>query len=244
MSTQPLQPLGELLSRTLVFYRGHLRLVMLVTLPVVAFVDVVLGIGLGEFTASVHKKFPAADGYIELAAYCFILVPLVSSMLARAVVIEEREGSAPTAKRAVEEGLDVFAPVLIAVIMYAAGVALGLFLLLVIPGIYFLVSWYFVVQAVVIDRCRGFGAVTMSSSLVRGHWWHTAGVVICLELLTGIAAQGVIAIFEALATAANSDALIVIGSVLIDTVALPFVAVGATLYYLELRERAALPQPR
>jgi len=242
MSTQTLQPLGELLSRTLTFYRSHLRLVLAVTLPVVAFVDVVLGIGLGEFTASVHKKLPPADGYIVLAADAFVTVPLVTAMLARAIVIELREGSAPSAKRAVEEGLDVFAPALLAVILYAAGVALGLFL--IIPAIYILVSWYFVVQAVVIDRSRGFGAVMMSSSLVRGHWWHTAGVVICLELLTGIAALAVTEIFEALATAANSDALIVIGSVLVDTVALPFVAVGATLYYLELRERAGMSPPR
>ncbi|MGD0197976.1 MAG: hypothetical protein ABSC56_08735 [Solirubrobacteraceae bacterium] len=239
MSNQPLQPLGQLLARTFAFYRGHVRLILLVTLPVVAFVDIVIGAGLGELTASVHKKLPAADSYIELAADVFVTVPLVTAMLARAVLVE-REGVTAVARRAAEEGLELFAPALLAVVLWAGGVALGSFL--IIPAIYIVVSWYFVVQAVVIDRCRGFGAVAMSSSLVRGHWWHTAAVVVCLELLTGIAAVVVAAAFEAAAKAANSDALIILGSIIVDTIALPYVAIGATLYYLELRDRAAVVQ--
>jgi len=243
MNSQPLQPLGHLLSRTLAFYRAHLRFVMLVTLPVVAFVEIVVGIGLGEFTAGVHKQLPEADGIISAVARALVTVPVVTAIFARALVIERREGSVPTARRAAEEGLELFAPALLAVVLYSIGVASGL-VFLILPGLYFLVSWYFVVQAVVIDGSRGFGSITTSSSLVRGHWWHTAAVVICLDLIADIPGVILVNALQGLAKALNSYAIVIAGDILVDTLALPFVAIGATLYYLELRERAALPGPR
>jgi hypothetical protein len=78
MNDQPMATLGALLTRAWAFYRANARLVLLVTLPVVAFVDLVIGAGLGELTASVHKKLPSSDIYIELAATEFVTVPLVA----------------------------------------------------------------------------------------------------------------------------------------------------------------------
>ena len=242
MNSQPPQRLGELLSRALAFYRAHLRFVVLVTLPVVAVVDIVLGIGLGELTAGVHKKLPTADGYIEFAADELVTVPIVTAIMARAIVIEMCEGALPSARRAAAEGLEIFAPAMLVVILYWVGEGIGWFLIL--PAILWFVSWYFAVQAVVIDRALGFGAILMSGALVRGTWWHTAGVVISLLLVTAIPGLIVTAATEALALAVNSDAVIVAGTILVFTFSLPFVAIGGTLYYLRLRERAQMPAPR
>jgi hypothetical protein len=242
MSHQPLQPLGALLSRTFAFYRAHLRYVLLVAFPVVAFVDIALGIGLGEMTAGVHKNLPPADGYIAVAADELITVPIVTAILARAIVIERREGALPSLARAAEQGLELFAPALLVVTVYWVGVGLGSFL--IILAAYWFVSWFFAVQAVVIDGARGFGAIVMSGTLVRGHWWHTAGVVLALELLSAIPGLIVTNLTEALAVAVDSDAVVVVGSILVFTLALPFVATGATFYYLELRERAQMPAAR
>jgi hypothetical protein len=243
MSYQPLQPVGALLSRTFAFYREHLRLAVALTFPVVAVVDVILAAGLGEFTAGVHQKASTADFWVELAADLFVTVPIVTAMLAQVVVGERRDGTVPPARRAAEDGLELFVPALIPVVIYAIGVAIG-GSFLVIPGVYLYFSWYFVVQAVVVDGARGFGAVMTSAALVRGHWWHTAGVVVCLEVLIGIPALIVSTGFMAIASLVDSEAITVLGSVLVDTAALPFVVIGATLYYLELRGRAQLPAPR
>lgn len=236
MNAQPLLPIREILARTVAFYRAHGRLVLIVTFPVVAFVDLVIGAGLGELTASVHKKISVADGYISLAADDFVTVPLVTAMLARAVVIDLRGERQATIREVVEQGLDLFVPALLAVVLFVTGVLFGL--ILIIPGIYLAVSWYFVVQAVAVDGRRGTAALSASAAAVRGRWWHSAGVVLSLQLLAGIAGGIVTTLFESLATAANSEAVVVVGEVLIDTVALPFVAIGATLYYLELKARS------
>jgi hypothetical protein len=232
---QPLLPLSEVLRRTVLFYRAHASTILVVTFPVVAFVDVVIGAGLGELTASAHRKVSNADAYISLAADDLVTVPLVTAMIARAVVLDQQRSAPPATREIVEQGLELFVPALVVVLLFICGVVAGL-LLLIIPGIYLAVSWYFVVQAVAIDGRRASEAVQQSASLVRGHWWHTAGVLVCLQLAAGLASAIVTGIFAALAQAADSQALTVLGAVLIDTVALPFVALGATLYYLELRD--------
>jgi hypothetical protein len=241
VSAQPLQPVATVLARALTVYRANARLVLLVTFPVVAFVDLVIGAGLGELTASVHKHIPTGYAYIDLAASELVTIPLVTAMLARAIIIEQFKQRRPFPREVALEGLDLFAPAFVAVLLFVVGVFAGF--ILIIPGIYLAVAWYFVVQAVVVDRMRGFQAVTLSATLVRGNWWHSAGVGLCFQLAVGIPSLIAASAFNALSRAADSDALIVIGNIAIDTLALPFVALGATLYYLELRGRAGMAPP-
>jgi hypothetical protein len=243
MNPEPLPTIGDLLGRTFAFYRRYLRLVALVTFPVVAFVDVVIGAGLGELTASAHRTLPVGDYYISYAAEACVTVPLVTTSIARAVVRDRLGGDPPLARQVFQEGLDLFIPALLVVLVVAVVVAAGLFVLL-IPGIYVAVSWYFAVQAVAVDGRRGFGAITTSADLVRGNWWHCAGIGICyfiVLLFASLVPQG---IFGSLAIATNSDALVVVGDVVLDSIVLPFIAIGSTLYYLDLRTRAGMPALR
>ena len=243
MNPEPLPPIRDLLGRTFAFYRRYLRLIILVTFPVVAFVDVVIGAGLGELTAGVHKNLPDSDLYIGYAAEAFVTVPLVTTCVARAVVLDRVGTSPPRARQVLQEGFDLFVPAFLVVLVVACAAAAGLFVL-VIPGIYVAVSWYFAVQAVSVDGRRGFAAITTSADLVRGHWWHSAGVGVCYFMVLLFASVVPEEIFGSLAIATDSYALVVVGAVVLDTVVLPFIAIGSTLYYLELRVRAGMPALR
>jgi hypothetical protein len=241
MNAAPLPPIRDLLRRTVALYRRNLRLVVIVTLPIVAFVDVVIGAGLGELTASVHKKLPIADVYIGVAAEAFVTVPLVFASLARAVVRDCDGGEPPLAGTVFLEGLDLFLPAFLVTAVVACVTAAGLSVLIV-PGVYIAVSWYFALQAVAVDGRRGFAALATSAAVVRGHWWHSLAVGLCygiVLLFVSILPQD---IFGSLALATNSNALVVLGSIVFDTIALPFVAIGSTLYYLELRRAAGMPE--
>ena len=134
--------------------------------------------------------------------------------------------------------LDAFPAVLLVVIVWLVVSAAG-FLILIVPGIYTFVSWYFVVQAVVLDNCRGLSPISRSSALVRGRWWRTAGVGLVFLIPTAGATALIGAAFAPLANAANSDAVLVLGEVVADVLTLPFLAIGATLYYLQLRSAPA-----
>jgi len=168
----------------------------------------------------------------------------VTVSLARAVVIDETGSGTPTARGVVEDALDLFVPALLVVLVVVVGVAIGLTVLLVIPGIYLAVSWYFAVHAVAIDDRRGFAAITTSASLVRGQWLQTAIVGACFALVLLFGSLVPDEIFAALAVAADSYAFQIVGAIVVDTLVLPFVAIGSTLYYLALRERAGMPAPR
>jgi hypothetical protein len=246
MNAQPtysIAPIGVLLSRTVAFYRRHAQLVWLTTLPVVAFVEIVVALGLGEFTASAHKKIPTGDLYIDFAASVLVTAPLVTAMIARMVVAEIAGDTHPRAVDIALRGLDLFAPAFAAELLFWGGVLLGFFIIIV-PGIIFLVSWYFVVQTVAIDDKRLLATVTMSAGLVRGLWWRTAGTLLVLQVLAAVPSLVAGAGFSALSVSADSDAVMVIGNIAVGTIALPFIAIGATLYYLELRARAGMPAPR
>jgi hypothetical protein len=229
----------ELLGRSLALYRHNLGLVLALTLPIVVIVIGLTALGLGELGASYRSSLPSRDIYFEAAASELVTAPLVTSVLARWVALESR-GERLAATELLASGLEAFPAVLLVVVVWLAVSAVG-FLLLIFPGIYTFVSWYFVVQAVVIDGQRGLAPISRSSALVRGNWWRSAGVGLAFLVPSAIATALISAAFAPLASATNSAAVLVAAEIVADALTLPFLAIGATLYYLELRARAGAP---
>lgn len=59
-----------------------------------------------------------------------------------------------------------------------------LFLLLIIPGIIFMVFWFFTVYAIVCDNAKIFEAFGKSFQTVKGKWWRTLGYIIVTNLIS------------------------------------------------------------
>lgn len=237
--------LAFLFSRTYAIYRAHLRVVVGVAGGVVLVADLILGLGLGQLTARYRPMQPVSQVIIAYAAMLFVTTPLVTAMLARAV-LDVLAGTEPSARRAVRCGLDLFAPLLLAIVLYSVAVAAG-FILLILPGVYIAVSCYFVAQAVVVDDRRGMAALARSAELVRGRWLRA--VLTGLAFVVVVQIPGMLAqlLFDTAAHAADAGAVLVLGDVVVQTFTLPFVAIGATLFYLDLRaeplQAAARPVP-
>jgi hypothetical protein len=227
----------ELIRGSFELNRANLRVVLAVTVPVVVLVTGITALGLGELGARYNPGPPMRDTYIGLAANELVTVPLISSILARLVLLRRR-GEHVDAADLVANALEVFPAVLLVIAVWLAVVFVG-FTLLIVPGIYFLVSWYFVVQAVVIDGDRGFAPIARSAALVRGRWWQSVGVGVGFQLTALVPQAVIVLVFTAIARSANSYAVVVAGAALGSVATLPFLAIGATLYYLQLREAAA-----
>jgi hypothetical protein len=231
--------LAFLFSRTAAIYRANLATVLAVAGGVVVVVDVILGVGLGQLASGYRATSTTSQEVVTFAASALVTTPLITAMLARAV-LDVAAGVKPSAARSIQGGLDVFAPLLVAVVLWIVALAAGLFALL-LPGIYISVSWYFVAQAVVVDDRRGLAALSRSGELVRGRWLTTA--------LTGLAFQAAVLVagslagyaFDAAARAVDADAVLVLGDIVFQSFAVPFVAIGATLFYLDLRATAGPP---
>ena len=226
---------GDLLVRSFALYRRNWRRVVAMTLPIVIVVTGVTALGLGELGARFHTSASVRDVYVELGANFLVTVPLVNSLLARWVLVETR-GEHVSSTDLVVHALESFPQVLLVVVMWLAGLFVGVFL--IVLWIFILVSWYFGVQAVVIDGCRGPAAIARSAGLVRGNWMRTAATGLAFLLIVLLPGQFITGIFESLASSANSYALVVAGQVVANTLTLPFLAIGSTLYYLQLRAAA------
>jgi hypothetical protein len=229
--------LGALLVEAFELYRRNVRLVLCVTVPIVVIVTGVTALGLGELTARFSPAPPARDLWIDVLASGLVTVPLISSILSQWVVLTRR-GEQPGLTDLVGNALEVFPTVLLVIAAWLAVSFAGL-VTLIVPGIYIFVSWYFVVQAVVIDGDRGLKPIARSAALVRGHWWQTAGTGLAFVFIAALVPQFVLNYaFTPVARSANSYAVVVLVVAIARVIALPFVAIGSTLYYLQLREAA------
>lgn len=229
--------IGGLLRGAFDLYRAHLRLVLSVTVPIVVVVTLLTAVGLGELGARYATASQLRDAYVEVAALQLVTIPLVSAILAR-LVLATRRGERLGFVELLSGALDVFPWVVMAVALWLAVVLVGL-VTVVLPGIYVAVSWYFVVQAVVIEGDRGLKPIARSAAVVRGRWWQSAFVGLAFQLTSAAAQFLIVRVFAALAQSADSYALVVLGAAVGSAVTLPFVAIGATQYYLLLADSAA-----
>lgn len=64
-----------------------------------------------------------------------------------------------------------------------------LFLLLIIPGIIFMVYWYFFAYVVLDHGISGMEALKKSKQMITGHWWKTFGLFLVAVVLSVIASS-------------------------------------------------------
>lgn len=64
-----------------------------------------------------------------------------------------------------------------------------LFILLIIPGIIFMVYWYVFVYVLLDQGLTNMAALKKSKELISGHWWKTFALVVITVIVTGIASS-------------------------------------------------------
>ncbi len=227
--------LGQLLGEALAVWGANLVAFLSVAAGVVFTVDIIMGVGLGEIAGRYQSNPPLNTVVIETAISVLVTTPLITAMLVH-TVIDIGAGRAPSVREAITKGLDVFAPVLLAVCIFVIGVIGGLSLF-VVPGIFIYVSWYFVTQAVVIDGARGLAAVARSAELVRGRWWRVLGVVLVIHVAVGLPENLLGLGVTEVAKAADSRGVDLAGRMVLEVFAISLEALMGTLLYFDLRAR-------
>ncbi len=129
----------------------------------------------------------------------------------------------------------MFTPLFVAVLLAALGIALGL--LLIVPGIFLFVRWYFVPQVVVLENARDAEALRASGRVMAGAWWRTFGLIILVNVVALLAALVIGAPFTAAAESTDLAIWSLIGQMLAGAITQPFGALYSTLLYFDLRAR-------
>lgn len=228
--------IGDLLGDAINLYFRNFPTVFAIGLAVVLPVQLIVsGIGLEELTAGYRETDNTAELLIPLIVSYLVVAPLVAAAVIH-VLQGLAAGEKPHAGRAIQTGLDVFAPVFVAVLI--AGVATGIgLMLLILPGIFLAVRLYFVPQSVVIDGARSTEALRGSWRLSGGYWWRTFGVIVLANLIAFLPASLVVLPLQALAESADRQVISLAGMILTETLTAPFVALVSTLLFFDIRAR-------
>jgi hypothetical protein len=228
--------IGDLLGDALGIYFRNFPTVFAIGLAVVLPVQLIVsGIGLEELTSGYREADSTVELLIPTVVSYLVVAPL---MVAATIHVLKRlaDGQRPHAGRSIQAGLDVFAPTFLAVLISGLGIALGL-TLLILPGIYVAVRWYFVAQSVVIDNARGGEALRASWRLTDGFWLRTFGVILLANIAAFLPASLVVLPLQALAESADRQAISLAGMILTEALTAPFVALVSTLLFYDIRAR-------
>ena len=243
--------LGELFRDSLrLYFSSFWRFLAIAAVVVIPAELIVSGIGLGQLGAGFDDKQPAAADVVPLLVQALVTTPLVVAMTLH-LLLDLGEGRAPKLRRAVQAGLDAFAPIFVPVligIVCEAALTLVVVVPLVlvansalVPTLIFplilAVRWYFVPQVVVAGGSRGLSALRASWELTRGFGWRVFGVVFLAYLAFSTVAALAGAPIFAVARSADSGALLLASRVIGETLAAPAVAILSVLLYFDLSAR-------
>ncbi len=183
--------------------------------------------------AVVQDRIASPDNAALAAAPIHLAGALVTVIATGALIHAVNDvatGTAPDFTRSIDAAFERIGKLLTTNLL--AGI-LALASLIAFP--YFAVRWTFGAQAVMIEDKRNWSALDASSSIVKGQWWRTFGILLMIVIvaigpsLMASAAQ----VLPALAAATITSAVLAI--------TIPFLVAAQTLLYYDLRARKAPP---
>ena len=226
---------GALLRDSLVVYVRHfwtfLSLGALVVVPAELIVN---GVGLAQLSSGYDSTPSVAEAAIPAAVSYLVVAPLITAICVYALQ-SVAAGGKPRAREAIVKGFESFTPIFFAVLLAALGILLGA--ILILPGIYLFVRWYFVPQSVVLEGAHRASALRASGRLVEGSWWRTLGLIILVNVVALVVAVVIGAPFTSAADSADRALWALIGEIVAGSLVQPFGALFSTLLYFDLRER-------
>jgi hypothetical protein len=121
--------------------------------------------------------------------------------------------------------------IIVAGILAALGIVLGL-ILLIVPGLVLLTWWILIVPVIVLEGKRAGESFGRSRELVRGFGWNVFGVIILTLLLYLVFSIVLRLVLTPLADWLESF----LADIIVGTLAIPLLTVTWTLLYFRLRE--------
>jgi hypothetical protein len=236
LQLRQVRDVGALFRDALTVFGRHWWLFIALSAAVVVPAELIVeGVGLEMLTSGYDDSPTLAEVAVPTIVEFLVVTPIIAAICIYALHTIA-EGQRPRAGAVFVAGFEAFTPLFTAVLLAALGIALGL-LLLVVPGVYLAVRWYFVPQAVVVEGARRQAALARSSSLVDGFWWRTFGLIVLANVAVAIPGFLLLTPFTAIAESTDRAVWSLVGSAVTTSITTPFVALYSTLLYYDLMAR-------
>lgn len=229
MTTQP--KIGEILSKSWEIFTLRFKSILIITLIIYIPIDIVLELVPADESAEGIMTYFRAMQLLE--GLFGILATIAIAFLVKAALDKKELTWQESFKLAINKWLPTIGTNIIAGILLV-----GLFLLLIVPGIIFSVYWYFIIYVVIFSKKWGFDAMKYSKEIVQNRWWLTLGYAIAFGLLAVLV--GAFASFPLYFMPENM-ALYVIGDLIIDIAISFFSVLGAVWYFAWEESKIKLP---
>jgi hypothetical protein len=228
--------LPDLLRESLALYFGYFGVFLALSGAVVIPVELIVsGIGMEQLSGPYDEELTLAETVVPTLVSFLVMTPLITAACVYALQAVAA-GERPPIGETLTRGLEAFTPVFLALLIAAVGIALGL-ALLIVPGVYLAIRWFFIPQAVVLDGKRGVEPLRRSGEVVEGLWWRTFGIVALANVVAFLPSIVVVPPLRALAKSADRELIDLAGRALVELLTTPFLALVATLLWFDLQER-------
>lgn len=235
------QSIGKTLdSGFKLFFAGFGKVFILAL--VAAFVANLPSIVLGTKVQAADPEALRGMGWQILALFLVAMIGAIAlntAILRRLATLGNGGAADDSMGKSIAVGFKYLVPVFVGVILYGVAVGAGM-LLLIIPGIFLLVSLYLFWPAIVMEGKGPIEALKRSHRLVRGNWWRTLTVMsipIFLVVAFYVAAMFVIGIVLGVSSAADPTALTTTvekTTLILHLLEVPVNAVSLALFYAVL----------
>src|SRR5512133_682336 len=225
-----MSPTSGVIGESWNLYKAHWRHL----LPIAFVVYLTVAI-LGALLAALLTWFGAIiAAFISLVALFWLQAALVKA------VEDVRDGRVDLSLgETFEAARPHLAAVLVAGILAALGIVIGL-VLLIIPGLILMTLWAVIIPAIVVEGRSAGESFGRSRELVRGYGWGVFGVIVLTILLL----IGVSIVLSLILTPLADWLQGFVSQIVSGTLTAPFIAVVLTVLYFRLRaakEPAAAP---
>jgi hypothetical protein len=237
----PPRGIGEILTTAFEIYRNNAAKLLLILAVVVVPLSFI-GALLGQVFAPTESTIDVAGVPVEsrsffialLAALVVVAIGIIIWAVSEAAILrgaaQATIGDPVDIEASYRWGLRRFGSVLLLALLVGLAVAVG-FILLIIPGIIFLVFLSVTIPALVVENLRGTDAMKRSWNLVSGNFWHALAVILVAAIITGIVG-GLIG-----AIGGSNWFLRWIFQAIAQIITVPFTALVTVVLYLDLRAR-------
>lgn len=218
--------LSGIISTAWTVYKSQLRSITFVSLLIYTPLYIALSYtNLNNLTGNL-------DAYLNMYRILEFFFGVIATMAIAFITKKALAGETPDAQDALQESLSSW-PAVIKTNLLAGILLLGLFILLIVPGVIFYVYWMFTSYIVILEKKSGNAALQYSKKLVEGNWTTVAWNGLVLGVL-GLFLGGAISL---LYLVVPESRIVTITIDVITEIPFAFFTVAYAVFFLRLQER-------
>ncbi|MHA1583410.1 MAG: zinc-ribbon domain-containing protein [Candidatus Baldrarchaeia archaeon] len=237
--------ISEIVSKSLsILSRRYFSFVL--PFLVISLVEWLFSIFFRGFTP-VRPVHPVLIGFAILGAFGSLFLTLFFDAISIGIVTQlaadEFLGKETSLKKSVDSALDVVVPLIVGIVIVSVITIIGL-ILLIIPGIIFLVWFCLTPVVIVLEKSGATEAMSKSKELTKGNWFHVFGVLILTAIILLVASAIGSAISSLFALVLPKSLSLLIEKIILSLIN-PVSGVILTVLYFDLlaRKRTTVVSP-